>query len=265
MLISSSRIFIKVILCAMFASYGLPISAQSTGVAGTSVASKIETLPDAPQMIATVGPSLRDSAFAFAITNDFQATGAGQRSSSPGLQDHKKPSNEPTLDDLGLPADQTKPDPDMQARLDRRTYMLKMHQRMGLLTLAPLAAACISSAAAPPDPRNGSGNTVGRDIHLSLGSLSVLSYGATAYYAIRAPKVSDGPARGGIKLHKYLIYIHGPGMILTPILGAMAFNQANNGEKVHGIASAHAAVAWTTVAAYSTAIVAVSWPIHLKF
>jgi hypothetical protein len=50
-------------------------------------------------------------------------------------------------------------------------------------------------------------------------------------------------------------------MILTPILGAMAYDQANNGEKVHGIASAHAPVAWTTVAAYGAAIVAVSWPI----
>lgn len=171
---------------------------------------------------------------------------------------------EPSLDDLGLPAAQTKGDADLQARLDRRAHMLKMHQRMGLITLAPLAAACISSAAAPPDPRNGGGNAVGRDIHLALGSVSVLSYSATAYYAIRAPRVADQPARGGIKLHKYLIYIHAPGMILTPILGAMAFNQANNGEKVHGIASAHAAVAWTTIASYSAAIVAVSWPIHLR-
>ena len=93
-------------------------------------------------------------------------------------------------------------------------------------------------------------------------------YAFTASYAIRAPRVSDEPARGGIRLHKYLIYIHAPGMILTPILGAMAYDQASNNEKVHGIASAHAAVAWTTVAAYGAAIVAVTWPIHfgsLKF
>jgi hypothetical protein len=172
--------------------------------------------------------------------------------------------DQPSLSDLGLTPSQTNPNPDLQARLDRHTQMLKIHQRLGLLTLAPLAAACISSAAAPPDPRNGSGNTVGRDIHVSLGSLSVLMYGLTASYAIRAPKINEGPARGGIKIHKYLIYIHAPGMVLTPILGAMAFNQANNGEKVHGIASAHAAVAWTTVAAYTAAIIAVSWPIHLK-
>jgi hypothetical protein len=143
-----------------------------------------------------------------------------------------------------------------------------MHQRLGLITLAPLAGACISSAFAPPDPKSGKDNTTGRNIHLAFGAASVTMYAFTASYAIRAPKVSDAPARGGIKLHKYLIYVHGPGMILTPILGAMAYSQANNGEKVHGIASAHAAVAWTTVAAYGAAIVAVTWPIHvgsLKF
>jgi hypothetical protein len=150
----------------------------------------------------------------------------------------------------------------MQARLDRHTRMLRIHQRLGLITLVPLAGACISSAAAPPDPRKGNGNTVGRDIHAALGATSVTLYAITASYAIRAPKISDAPARGGIKWHKYLIYVHAPGMVLTPILGAMAFDQANNNEKVHGIASAHTAVAWTTVAAYGAAIVAVSWPIH---
>jgi hypothetical protein len=45
----------------------------------------------------------------------------------------------------------------------------------------------------------------------------------------------------------------------------MAFSQEQKGEKVHGIASAHGAVATTTVLAYAAAIVSVSWPIHLKF
>jgi hypothetical protein len=177
-------------------------------------------------------------------------------------QDQQQPS-QPSLSDLGLSPSQTAPNPDLQARLDRHTEMLKIHQRLGLITLAPLAAACISSAAAPPDPRNGSGNTVGRDIHLSLGATSVTLYAITASYAIRAPKIPEDHVKGGIKIHKYLIWIHAPGMILTPILGAMAFQQANDGEKVHGIASAHAAVAWTTVASYTAAIVAVSWPIKL--
>ena len=187
----------------------------------------------------------------------------------PPLQQHTPPpssSSAPSLDDLGMPSAQTRPDADLQARLDRRTHDLKVHQALGLITLAPLAAACISSAAAPPDPRNGGTNSTGRDIHVALGSLSVAMYGATAYYAIKAPRIPGAPpAKGGIKLHKYLIYVHAPGMLLTPILGYMAFNQANNGERVHGIASAHAAVAWTTVATYTASIVAVSWPLHVPF
>jgi hypothetical protein len=54
-------------------------------------------------------------------------------------------------------------------------------------------------------------------------------------------------------------------MVLTPILGAMAFTQEQDGEKVHGIASAHGTVAYVTVIAYGASIGAVSWPIHLKF
>ena len=54
-------------------------------------------------------------------------------------------------------------------------------------------------------------------------------------------------------------------MILTPILGILAYNQENKGQKVHGIASAHAPVAYVTALAYGASIVAVSWPIHWKF
>jgi len=209
-------------------------------------------LPDAPSTVLTANNAV--PAF-FIDAYQQSALGSGQNTQNP-----------PSLADLGLSPDQTRADPDAQARLDRRTHDLKVHQTLGIVTLAPLAAACITSALAPPDPRNGSGNTTGRDIHVSLGSLSVAMYGATAYYAIKAPRIpGEGPAKGGIKLHKYLIYIHAPGMLLTPILGAMAFNQAADGEKVHGIASAHAAVAWTTVASYSAAILAVSWPIHLPW
>jgi hypothetical protein len=47
-------------------------------------------------------------------------------------------------------------------------------------------------------------------------------------------------------------------MILTPILGAMAFSQENRGEKVHGIAMAHSAVATVTYASFGLAVLSVS-------
>lgn len=47
-------------------------------------------------------------------------------------------------------------------------------------------------------------------------------------------------------------------MILTPILGEMAFSQRSNGEKVHGIAKLHGQVAIITASAYGAAILSVS-------
>jgi hypothetical protein len=47
-------------------------------------------------------------------------------------------------------------------------------------------------------------------------------------------------------------------MILTPLLGALAFEQRSNGQKIHGIASAHGVVAGTTAVAYGLAILSVS-------
>ena len=47
-------------------------------------------------------------------------------------------------------------------------------------------------------------------------------------------------------------------MIMTPLLGAIAFDQKSRGERVHGIASAHRAVAIVTAAAYGAPILWVS-------
>jgi hypothetical protein len=83
-------------------------------------------------------------------------------------------------------------------------------------------------------------------------------YFMTAYYAIRAPRVPGTTVRGPIRLHKALAWVHGTGMILTPILGAMAFSQEHQGERVHGIAKLHSAVADVTYTAYGLAILSVS-------
>jgi len=89
-------------------------------------------------------------------------------------------------------------------------------------------------------------------------------YFASAWYAIDAPRIPGTKHRGPIRLHEALAFVHGPGMIATPILGAMAYNQENNGERVNGAASAHGTVAIVTVAAYAASMVAVSWPLFHK-
>lgn len=161
---------------------------------------------------------------------------------------------EPSLEDLGFSASQTQADAQRQALLDKRTHMLKVHQRLGLITTIPLIVTVATSINA------GGKNTssASRDLHTALGGLTGDLYFMTAYYAIRAPRVPGTETRGPIRFHKVMAWIHGPGMIATPILGIMAFDQKNKGEKVHGIAQAHGPVAIVTAGAFGAALLSVS-------
>ena len=170
----------------------------------------------------------------------------------------------PSLGDLGFPTAQTKGSAQDQARLDKRSHMLKIHQRLGLITLAPFVATLIASSGATPGHTNASGVTTGggstasRDLHAGLGIATAGMYFTTASFAVFAPKISGTKTHGPILVHKILACIHGPGMVLTPILGAMAYRQISNGQKVSGIASAHGAVATVTAIAYGAAMLSVS-------
>jgi len=163
----------------------------------------------------------------------------------------------PSLGDLGFSPADTKSNPKEQALLDKRTHMLKIHQRLGLMTTIPMIASVATSINA------GGRNTSNTDrtVHMILGSATAGLYFTTAYFAIRAPRVEGAKSRGPIRFHKAMAWIHGPGMILTPILGALAYSQKNNGERVHGIAKAHGPVAIVTARAFGAALLSVS----LKF
>lgn len=158
----------------------------------------------------------------------------------------------PSLGDLGFSPDQSQGNAQEQARLDKRSHMLKTHQRLGLITTAPLIATLFAANGAKSKT-----SASGRELHAALGGVTVGMYLTTASFAIFAPKIHGMRTRGPIRLHKALAFIHGPGMILTPILGAMAYNQRSAGQKVHGIASAHGAVAAVTAAAYGAAMLSV--------
>jgi len=74
---------------------------------------------------------------------------------------------EPSLQELGFPPDQTQANPKEQALLDKRTHMLKIHQRMGLITTVPLLATLVTSV--------GSGgkrtSNTDRNVHMVLGAV----------------------------------------------------------------------------------------------
>lgn len=175
---------------------------------------------------------------------------------TPGANLPNAPSSktEPSLSDLGFSQEQVQSNPKEQALLDRRTRLLKIHQKLGLITTAPLIATVITSIGAGGK----SESTADRTAHMVLGAVTSDLYFTTAYFAIRAPRVPGTTTRGPIKFHKAMAWIHGPGMILTPILGALAYSQKSNGEHVHGIAAAHGPVAIVTAGAFGAALLSVS-------
>ncbi|MGB6678364.1 MAG: carboxypeptidase-like regulatory domain-containing protein [Terriglobales bacterium] len=201
-------------------------------------------------------PSTTVSGTASAVV-DQKLEAAANKSTPPQENLPNAPSSSttaPTLSDLGLTPEQTQGNSREQALLDKRTHMLKIHQRMGLITTIPLIATVATSLNAGGK----STSTSSRYLHAALGGVTGDLYFITAYYAIFAPRVPGTETRGPIRFHKAMAWIHGPGMILTPILGILAFDQKSKGEKVHGIASAHAPVAIVTAGAFGAALLSVS-------
>ena len=217
-------------------------------------------------------PSLEDLGLSAApVQSNPQSDTISQDQNSGNNPNQKIPpaSNAPSLSDLGFTASQTQGNAQEQALLNKRTHMLKVHQTLGLITAIPMAAALITGPQAKAKGKNGQTITeptsANLDFHIALGGLTTGLYWTTAYYAIFAPKIPGVKPKGAIRLHRDLEWVHGPGMILKPILGIMAYKQENSGEKAHGIASYHGTAAYVTAAAYGASIVAVSWPIHWKF
>jgi hypothetical protein len=209
-------------------------------------------------MSGAVAPSLwaqadrPEPAFHLMSGGDLALFESGQETPPPPKDDTATPPPKPvrpSLQDLGFDPAQARGDAEAQARLDKRTHMLKVHQTLGLITLVPLIATVFAGGNAGEH-----GSQSARNLHGALGIVTAGLYITTASYAIRAPSIPGMEVRGPIRVHKALAWVHGAGMILTPILGAMARSQLNSGEKVHGIAAAHSAVAYVTVAAYAVAI-----------
>src|SRR6202023_1824479 len=110
-----------------------------------------------------------------------QAQGQGQGQAAPPAGNPAPPS----LGDLGFGSEQTQGSAQDQALLDKRSHMLKIHQRLGLITTVPLVATIFSGGLAG----GRSTSSGGRDLHAGLGALSAALYLTTAYYAIYAPKL----------------------------------------------------------------------------
>ena len=165
---------------------------------------------------------------------------------------------EPSLSSLGFPSSEVQGNAKEQALLNKRTRMLQIHQKLGMVTVGAMVAALIASGGAKGH-HGLPGSPTGRNVHMGLGAMTAGLYAATAYFARAAPRVQGVQVRGPIRLHKAMAWIHGPGMIMTAVLGAMAYSQMSKGERVHGIAKYHSTAAIVTTAALATAVFAVSF------
>ena len=110
-------------------------------------------------------------------TLEADAQTQGNTTAEPAQKPAPSPSNnpqEPSLEDLGITPAQAKGNAQAQALLDKRSHMLKIHQRLGLITIEPFAATLISSAFA--GGRQTSSTT--RDLHAASG----YGDGGTVFY-----------------------------------------------------------------------------------
>jgi hypothetical protein len=153
-----------------------------------------------------------------------------------------------SVDDLGFTAEESKSDPEMQAKLEKRSHRLKAHQVMGLLTAIPMVGNVILSNGVDESRSK-------RNLHAAVGIFTTAMYATTAYLALTAPKIPGVKKKGSTRIHRWLAVIHGSMMLATPILGEMAKHQLDTGSRrVHGIASLHSAAVTTLLISYGAAM-----------
>lgn len=152
------------------------------------------------------------------------------------------------LKDLGFSETETKAVPELQKTLEERRFYLRQHQIWGLVSVAALGAAVLSGGEGDLPPE-----------HPFFAGLSVASYAAAAYTSWMAPEIPHGAEYGGTLWHRRLLWIHLPGMILTPILGYMAAKKIEKGEKLDGVEENHKTVAYVTGGALALSAILVSF------
>jgi len=257
-------------------SSGAPVANAKISISNVFTGQSVETRTDASghYSLSKLGPGSYDvtavaEGFPTSKSTVTMAAGAtqtlnlqmdGSSGSGPAQSNGSAQSSgaEPSLSSLGFPKSEVEGNAKEQARLNKRSHMLQIHQKLGMVTVAMMIAALATSGGAKGH-HGLPGSPAGRNLHMALGATTAGLYAATAYFALAAPRMPGIKVRGPIRLHKAMAWIHGPGMVMTAILGAMAYSQLSNGERLHGIAKYHQTAALVTAAALGTAVLAVTF------
>lgn len=130
------------------------------------------------------------------------------------------------LDSLGFSAKAV--NPEEQKLLEQRRYDLEQHQLWGLVSVAGLLLTVGSAQDGQLNPE-----------HALWAGVTAASYGAAAYYGLRAPTLKDSPSRGQTEWHKYLTWVHLPAMVLTVAAGVQAAKDRREGRPLSGLGKQH--------------------------
>lgn len=156
------------------------------------------------------------------------------------------------VNDLGFADDIVKPNPEFQNLLNERAEDLKLHQKLGLLTLVLVGATAATAEEGKKAPES----------HENLGMAAGISYFTTAYFSLTAPEDPAAEAKSSswnMKIHRTMAFIHFPAMLLLPFAGKSASDSYERGEALHGLGKhkktlANLAVTSMAIAALSVTI-----------
>jgi hypothetical protein len=174
------------------------------------------------------------------------------------------------MEDLGVFSSSVPEGQMTDSILEMRENKLHHHKKMGHITMGLMTASFLTAVLAKhdiDDARSSRGGLRSKDdasklnLHMGLSLATLASYYTTAYFSLSAPKSDAYQDESARSWHKGLAWIHGPAMILAPILGALAFKDHHDGEEVGGLGKLHKPVMMAGFAAFlaSYSIAVYSW------
>lgn len=161
-----------------------------------------------------------------------------------------------SVDDLGFSKEETQSDPQFQKDLETRSDMLHVHQVLGLTTAALMTTQFVLGVATENSVSHGNTDTT---LHTTLGLTTVAFYGATAAFAILAPKPKGTHPSGNTEVHQDLLWIHLPLMILTPLVGDMMNDRLANHQPLGNLGMVHGVMATVLLASYLSSLTVVTF------
>jgi cytochrome b561 len=153
-----------------------------------------------------------------------------------------------TLDGLGFEKTEILGDPKEYEALKERTRKLQLHQKLGLATLALVAATAAVAKEGEPAPES----------HEVLGVTTGLFYFTTAYFSLTAPEPKVEGSKGwNMKIHRAMAFIHFPAMALLPFAGSQASRAYKDNKDPGGLGKYHKDLANVALAALSVSALSV--------